>query len=135
MAGKGEDGPRGGPAGDLYVVTHVDPSPVFKRKGDNLEVEVPLTIPEALLGAEVHVPTLDGAKTLRVSPVPSTVRCSGCAARGPPSLVARAAATFTTASCLTYPSSSSDEQRAAVDELSKVMNGNPRAKLFTEASS
>src|SRR5262249_40051341 len=43
VPGKGEAGVRGGPAGDLYVITHVDPSPVFKRKGEHLEVEVPLT--------------------------------------------------------------------------------------------
>src|ERR1700693_3802141 len=58
-AGKGEPGRRGGPPGDLYLITHVAPSPVFKRKGENFEVEVPLTIPEALRGAEVQVPTLD----------------------------------------------------------------------------
>ena len=48
LAGKGEPGRAAARAGDLYVITHVDESPVFKRKGDNLEVEVPLTIPEAL---------------------------------------------------------------------------------------
>src|SRR5580704_6202904 len=64
LPGKGEPGRRGGPPGDLYVLTHVAPSPVFKRKGENLEVEVPLTVPEALLGAEVEVPTLEGRKTL-----------------------------------------------------------------------
>src|SRR5204863_270329 len=42
LAGKGEPGPDGGPPGDLYLITHVDPSPVFIRRGDNLEVEVPL---------------------------------------------------------------------------------------------
>jgi len=68
LAGKGEPGRRGGPPGDLYLITHVSPSPVFKRKGNNFEVEVPLTIPEALRGAEVQVPTLDGTKTLRVPP-------------------------------------------------------------------
>ena len=68
LAGKGEPGPGGGPPGDLYLVVHVSPSPVFARKGNNLEVEVPLTIPEALRGAEVQVPTLNGAKTLRVPP-------------------------------------------------------------------
>src|SRR5690242_9697217 len=68
LAGKGEPGRRGGPPGDLYLITHVTPSAVFKRKGENLEVEVPLTIPEALRGAEVHVPTLSGSKTLRVRP-------------------------------------------------------------------
>ena len=66
LAGKGEPGRNGGPPGDLYVVTRVQASPVFKRKGDNLEVEVPLTIPEAIRGAEVEVPTLNGRKTLRV---------------------------------------------------------------------
>src|SRR5262249_38915452 len=66
LAGKGEPGHNGGPAGDLYLITHVSDSPLFKRKGDNLEVEVPLTIPEALRGADVRVPTLTGSKTLRV---------------------------------------------------------------------
>ena len=68
LAGKGEPGHDGGPPGDLYLITHVSPSPVFKRRGEHLEVEVPLTIPEALRGAEVQVPTLDGSKTLRVRP-------------------------------------------------------------------
>ena len=50
LAGKGEPGRNGGPAGDLYVITRVSESPVFKRKGDHVEVEVPLTIPEAIRG-------------------------------------------------------------------------------------
>ena len=58
LAGKGEAGLRGGPPGDLYVVTHVTESPVFKPKGDHFEVEVPITVAEALGGAEVEVPTL-----------------------------------------------------------------------------
>src|SRR5205085_3892040 len=66
LAGKGEPGPRGGPPGDLYVITRVSDSPVFKRKGDNLEVEVPITIPEAIRGATVEVPTLAGSKRIRV---------------------------------------------------------------------
>src|SRR5204862_7121210 len=66
LAGKGEPGRRGGPPGDLYVVTRVAESPVFRRKGDNLEVEVPITIPEAIRGATVEVPTLAGSKRIRV---------------------------------------------------------------------
>ena len=81
LAGKGEPGRNGGPAGDLYVITHVAPSPIFKRKGDNVEVEVPLTIPEAIRGADVEVPTLHGRKKLRVPPGTSTARSSACAAR------------------------------------------------------
>ena len=72
LAGKGEPGRSGGPPGDLYLITHVSPSPVFTRKGENLEVEVPLTIPEALQGAEVKVPTLerhqDAARAARHRP-------------------------------------------------------------------
>jgi molecular chaperone DnaJ len=68
LAGKGEAGPRGGAAGDLYVVTRVADSPIFKRKGDNLEVDVPITIPEAIRGATIEVPTLTGSKRIRVPP-------------------------------------------------------------------
>ena len=62
LAGKGEPGRSGGPAGDLYVITRVSDSPIFKRKGDNVEVEVPLTIPEAIRGAEVEVPDAERAQ-------------------------------------------------------------------------
>ena len=66
LAGKGEAGLRGGPPGDLYVICHVTESPVFQPKGDNLEVEVPITVAEAIRGADVEVPTLHGTKKLRV---------------------------------------------------------------------
>ena len=101
LAGKGEPGRSGGPPGDLYLITHVAPSPVFKRKGDNLEVEVPLTIPEALRGAEVQVPTLNGTKTLRVAPGHRARHRPAAARRGPAEARRRRAgerATSTTAS-------------------------------------
>ena len=58
--GKGAPGERGGPAGDLYVIVHVSPHPVFGRRGEHLTVTVPVTFPEAALGAEIEVPTLNG---------------------------------------------------------------------------
>jgi len=60
LKGKGAPGERGGPAGDLYVVVHVKPHKVFGRDADNLTVTVPVTYPEAVLGAEIKVPVLDG---------------------------------------------------------------------------
>src|SRR5437588_12202272 len=69
LAGKGEAGPRGGPAGDLYVTTRVTPSPVFKQLDDgNLEVEVPITVSEAIRGGTIEVPTLNGSKRIRIPP-------------------------------------------------------------------
>ncbi|OON74910.1 molecular chaperone DnaJ [Streptomyces tsukubensis] len=81
LRGKGTPGERGGPAGDLYVVVHVDSHPVFGRKGDNLTVTVPVTFPEAALGGEVKVPTLGGpAVTLKLpagTPNGRTMRARG----------------------------------------------------------
>jgi molecular chaperone DnaJ len=61
LKGKGAPGERGGPAGDLYVRVHVTPHPVFGRNGHNLTVTVPVTFPEATLGAEIKVPAHHGA--------------------------------------------------------------------------
>ena len=61
LPGKGEAGARGGPAGDLIVTVHVRPDSVFGRKGNHLTITVPVTFPEAALGAQVKVPTLDGS--------------------------------------------------------------------------
>ena len=134
LAGKGEPGRNGGPPGDLYVVTHVEPSPIFKRKGDNLEVEVPLSIPEALRGAEIEVPTLTGTKRLRVKPgtKPGTVqRLRG---EGPPKLGdKKSRGDIHYRFVLDVPDSLTREQEKAVEQLAKVMNGNPRAKLFAQA--
>ncbi len=69
LKGKGAPGERGGPAGDLYVMVHVQPHPIFGRSGDNLTITVPVTYPEAVLGAAIKVPTLRGAPvTVRVAP-------------------------------------------------------------------
>ena len=66
LAGKGEPGPGGGPAGDLYVVVHVSGHELFGRSGDNLTLAVPVTFPELALGTTLTVPTLTGAVSLRV---------------------------------------------------------------------
>jgi molecular chaperone DnaJ len=71
LKGKGAPGERGGPAGDLYVSVSVTAHPLFGRSGDNLTVTVPVTFPEAALGAELAVPTLDGPP-VRVRLAPGT---------------------------------------------------------------
>ncbi|MCX4469060.1 Chaperone protein DnaJ [Micromonospora sp. MW-13] len=68
LAGRGEPGERGGPAGDLFVHVKVRPDELFGRTGDDLTLTVPITFPEAVLGTDLRVPTLDGTVTLRVPP-------------------------------------------------------------------
>ena len=134
LAGKGEPGRNGGPSGDLYVITHVQDNPVFKRKGDNVEVEVPLTIPEAIRGAEVEVPTLHGAKRLRVPAGTHHGTVQRLRGEGPPKLGGeRARGDIHYRFVIDVPASLNTEQSEAVEKLSQVMNGNPRAKLFAQA--
>ncbi|MGW3601639.1 molecular chaperone DnaJ [Micromonospora sp. NPDC005161] len=68
LAGRGEPGERGGPAGDLFVQVKVRPDELFGRTGDDLTLTVPVTFAEAVFGTDLRVPTLDGAVTLRVPP-------------------------------------------------------------------
>jgi molecular chaperone DnaJ len=66
VAGKGNAGLLGGPAGDLYITVRMEDHPFFRRDGDNIEVEVPITISEAGLGARIEVPTIDGRALLKI---------------------------------------------------------------------
>jgi molecular chaperone DnaJ len=66
VPGKGNAGTHGAPAGDLYITTQVEEHPFFKREGDNIEIQVPITVWEAALGAKVEVPTIDGRTLLKI---------------------------------------------------------------------
>jgi molecular chaperone DnaJ len=133
LAGKGEPAPRGGEPGDLYVVTRVAPSPVFKRVGDNLEVEVPLTIPEAIRGAVIEVPTLHGTKRLRVPAGTKHGTVQRLRGEGPPRLAGKGRGDLHYRFVIDVPDALSAEQSEAIDRLSQVMNGDPRASLFEQA--
>jgi molecular chaperone DnaJ len=130
LAGKGEPGRRGGPAGDLYVVTHVDRSPVFRRKGDNLEVDVPITIVEAIRGATVEVPTLSESKRIRVPAGTQHGTVQRLRGEGPPKLSGRGHGDIHYRLQVDVPRSLNREQREAVEGLAEVMDGNPRERLF-----
>jgi molecular chaperone DnaJ len=68
LQGKGNAGTNGGPAGDLFLIVRVGPHPVFSRTGDDIHITVPVTVPEASLGAKVEVPTIDGRAQLKIPP-------------------------------------------------------------------
>jgi molecular chaperone DnaJ len=132
LAGKGEPGRNGGPDGDLFVVTHVQDSTVFARKGEHVEVEVPLTIPEALRGAEIEVPTLDGRKKLRVPAGTRPGSVQRLRGEGPKRLGKAGRGDIHYRFVLDLPDKLTSEQEAVVDDLAKVFNGNPRTRLFSQ---
>ena len=130
LAGKGDPGVRGVPPGDLYVITRVPDSPIFKWSGDNLEVEVPLTIPEAIRGAVIEVPTLNGSKRLRVASGTKHGTVQRLRGEGAPRLGGKGTGDLRYRFVIDIPGSLSAEQDEAVERLSAVMGGDPRAKLF-----
>jgi molecular chaperone DnaJ len=134
LAGKGEDGPQGGPPGDLYVTTRVASSPVFKRLDDgNLEVALPITVPEALRGGTIEVPTLNGTKKIKVAPGTSHGSVQRLRGEGPP----RKGGGYGDIRYrleIAMPKELSEDQRKAVDELAEALNGgDPRAELLRKA--
>jgi molecular chaperone DnaJ len=134
LPGKGEAGLRGGPPGDLYVITQVSESPVFRRKGDNFEVEVPITVAEALRGADVEVPTLHGTKKLRVPGGTKHGTVQRLRGEGPPALAGSGRGDIHYRFVIDVPGELTDEQREAVEALSSVINGNPREALLRQAA-
>ncbi|MGH7272557.1 MAG: DnaJ C-terminal domain-containing protein [Polyangiaceae bacterium] len=68
IGGQGGPSSNGGPRGDLVLLVHVQPHPHFRREGDDLHLDLPVTIAEAYYGAKVRVPTVDGAVSLKVPP-------------------------------------------------------------------
>jgi molecular chaperone DnaJ len=130
LAGKGDPGVRGVPPGDLYVITRVSESPIFKWSGDSLEVEVPLTIPEAIRGAVVEVPTLNGSKRLRVAPGTKHGTVQRLRGEGAPRLSGKATGDLRYRFVIDVPEALSSVQADAVDRLADVLDGNPRSQLF-----
>jgi molecular chaperone DnaJ len=137
LAGKGEAGALGGPSGDLYVTTRVAPSPVFRQRPDgNLEVDLPVSVAEAIQGATIEVPTLNGSKTIRIPPGTqhgSTQRLRG---EGPARPSGHGNGDVHYRIRVLVPTELSDEQREAVERLAEAFNGSdPRAELLAEARS
>ena len=135
LAGKGEDGPRGGPPGDLYVTTRVASSPVFRRLDDgNLEVTVPISIPEALRGGTIEVPTLNGTKRIKVAPGTKHGTIQRLRGEGPPKPKGAGRGDIRYRLEIAIPADLSEEQNEAVEKLAETLNGSdPRAELLRKA--
>jgi DnaJ-class molecular chaperone len=128
LRGKGSPGPRGGPPGDLYIVCHVQPHRYFRREGDDITVEVPLSVTEALLGAKVDVPTLHGTMTVTIPPGTSSgakLRLKGKGVGGN----GRSPGDQFVVVRIVTPRQLNEEQRTVVEALAKTLDENPRATV------
>ena len=137
LAGKGEAGQRGGPPGDLFVVTRVAASPVFKRlDGGNLEVTVPITVAEALRGATIEVPTLEGTKKIKVKPGTKHGSIQRLKGEGAPKARGRGRGDIRYRLEIDMPAKLTPEQEEAAEKLAEAFNGHdPRAGLLKRAAS
>ena len=132
LKGKGEIGEAGGPAGDLFVVTHVQPSRLFERRGANLVIDVPVTYTEAALGATVEVPTPYGDRvSLKVPPGTQDGRQLRIRGHGAPKLDGSGKGDLIARLRVTVPQKLTKKEREALEELQKVSRDDPREALFS----
>ena len=133
VAGKGHAGRLGGPTGDLYIVTNVTEHAYFTRQGDNIYCTIPITVPEAALGARIEVPTIDGKAQLRVPPGTHSGQKFRLRGRGAPSL--RAAGVrgdqFVEVK-ITLPKVISEETKEILQQFARHNSENPRADMGLE---
>lgn len=130
LPGQGEPGYGSGPPGDVYVTVDVDPHPRFGRVGNNLTLTVPVTYPEAALGADVTIPTLDGDKvTVRVPPGTPPGRVLRVPGRGVPKANNQGDLLLTID--LDVPTNPSSVERDLIEQLAAASTTRPRTQWET----
>jgi molecular chaperone DnaJ len=120
LKGKGEPGYGGGPAGDLIVVTRVADSPLYKRRGADLEVEVPVTFADAALGTKVEVPTPEGPVSLKVPAGSESGKLLRIKGRGAPKLKGKGNGDVLARLTIAVPKKPNKKERELLEELQKV---------------
>ncbi|MBI2205383.1 MAG: J domain-containing protein [Candidatus Rokubacteria bacterium] len=125
----GEGTGAGGARGDLYLVVTVAPHPFFERKGDDLKLELPITAPEAALGASVEVPTLRGRVAMKIPPATSSGRTFRLPGYGMPRIRGGGNGDQLVHVKVVMPSDLSTAERELYEKLETLRTDNPRAYL------
>jgi molecular chaperone DnaJ len=129
LAGQGAAGERGGPAGDLYIETEVADHPQVRRDGDDLYMDLPVTVPEAALGAEVKVPTFDGEVTVRIPPGSQSSRKLRLKGKGVPNLKGGPRGDLYLVLKVMVPETTNPDLRAAIEKLKGAYSSDVRAEV------
>jgi molecular chaperone DnaJ len=134
VAGRGNAGVHGGPAGDLYIITKVAPHPFFDRRGDDLYTTVPITVTEASLGAKVEVPTIDGRAQVRIPPGTNSGKKLRLREKGAPSTrQAGKRGDQIVEVQIVSPKPEDERVRNLLKELAKIEPEDPRTEIFAKA--
>ncbi len=135
VAGYGNVGTSGGPPGDLYIITRVQPHPFFDRRGDDLYTAVPVTVTEASLGAKVEVPTIDGRAQVRIPPGTNSGKKLRLREKGAPSSRQPGKRGDQIIEVqVVVPKPEDERVRNLLKELSKIDPEDPRKELFAKAA-
>jgi molecular chaperone DnaJ len=129
LKGKGQPSPQGGPPGDLYVTVQVASSPLFHRRGDDLMIEVPVTITEAALGAKVEVPTTDGSISLKVPAGSQNGKILRAKGKGAPKMKGGGQGDLLVKLKVEVPTDLTKDQEDALQKFAKLRHDNPRETL------
>lgn len=129
LAGQGAAGSRGGPPGDLYIETLVAEHPLVRREGDDLYMDLPVTVSEAMLGAEVRVPTFQGEVTVKVPASSQSGRRMRLKGRGAPSLKGGPSGDLYLTLQVKVPEHPSTEARQAAEALARAYQTDVRGSL------
>jgi DnaJ-class molecular chaperone len=133
VPGKGQGGRLGAPPGDLFIITNVGKHRYFTRKGDNIYVTVPVTVPEAALGAKIEVPTVEGKAQLRIPPGTQSGQKFRLRERGVPSLRnAESRGDQFVEVQVTLPRVISEETKEILRQFEKANPDNPRRAMGLE---
>jgi len=130
IPGKGEYGRNGGPPGDLYILTRVQPHRYFKRKGNNIYLNVPITLDEAILGAKIDVPTLDGRATVTIKPGTQNGQMLRLKGKGVPRLKDGTVGDLYIVIEVVLPKRVNSTSKELIAEFSKLNPVNPRVGLW-----
>jgi molecular chaperone DnaJ len=120
LRGKGEAGYGGAAAGDLFVVTRVEPSKIYERRGDDLVVQVPISFATAALGGTVEVPTPGGAVSLKVPGGTEDGKLLRIKGRGAPRLKGSGKGDVLARIKIDVPKRVNKKQRELLEQLQKV---------------
>jgi molecular chaperone DnaJ len=133
IAGKGQQSPNGGPAGDLIISVTVKPHPVFTRDGMNLRLTVPITYSEAVLGATIQVPTL-GGEPVKLKVAPGTPNGRVLRVKGRGVVTAKAEGDLLATVEIAVPSHVSEKAKHALEAFEELLpDEDPRADLLLKA--